>query len=170
MDTFCWYPLCKQRTETAHRTFVLCAVHFSIIFLGQYRRPEAVRLGTLERQTRPFFQRKRDLRQYRIIEQEWFASKFCVLTRHSFAVILDVLPWNFGSADGTRARNRSQSQDTKFPQSTAALIVRCCLILFYTLPQLMPSRKQTSGNVIKKLYFAAGWLAIPSVPWYIINV
>ena len=69
------------------------------------------------------------LRQYRIIEQEWFASKFCVLTRHSFAVILDVLPWNFGSADGTRARNRSQSQDTKFPQSTAALIVRCCLKL-----------------------------------------
>ena len=29
-------------------------------------------------------------------------------------------------------------------------------MLFYTLPQLMPSRKQTSGNVIKKLYFAAG--------------
>ena len=27
----------------------------------------------------------------------------------------------------TRARNRSQSQDTKFPQSAAALIVRCCL-------------------------------------------
>ena len=77
-------------------------------------------------------------RQYRIIEQEWFASKFCVLTRHSFAVILDVLPWNFGSADGTRARNRSQSQGTKFPQSAAAarpepaqeaaaFIVRCYL-------------------------------------------
>ena len=65
------------------------------------------------------------LGQYRIIEQERFASKFCVLTRR-----------------------RSQSQDTKFPQSaaaarpepaqgtaaartelaqgTAALIVRCC--------------------------------------------
>ena len=46
--------------------------------------------------------------------------------------------WDGRSADGTRARNRSQSQDTKFPQSTAAvrpepaqgaaaLIVRCCL-------------------------------------------
>lgn len=45
----------KQRTEPSS-----CALyHFSIIFLGQYRRPEAVRLGTLERQTRPFFQRKR---------------------------------------------------------------------------------------------------------------
>ena len=33
-----------------------------------------------------------DLGQYRIIEQERFASKFCVLTRPSFAVILDVLP------------------------------------------------------------------------------
>ena len=32
------------------------------------------------------------LRQYRIIEQERFASKFCVLTRRGFAVILDVLP------------------------------------------------------------------------------
>ena len=35
----------------------------------------------------PFF-----IRQYRIIEQERFASKFCVLTRRGFAVILDVLP------------------------------------------------------------------------------
>lgn len=35
---------------------------------------------------------KADIRQYRIIEQERFASKFCVLTRRSFAVILDVLP------------------------------------------------------------------------------
>ena len=35
MDTFCLCPLCKQRTETAHRTFVLCAVCFSIITLGQ---------------------------------------------------------------------------------------------------------------------------------------
>ena len=59
MDTFCRYLLCKQRTETAHRTFVLCAVQFSIIFLGQYRRPEAVRLGTLERQTRPFFSKEK---------------------------------------------------------------------------------------------------------------
>ena len=77
------------------------------------------------------------LGQYRIIEQERFASKFCVLTRRGFAVILDVLPWNLGSADGTRARNRSQSQGTKFPQSAAAArtelaqgaaasIVRCC--------------------------------------------
>ena len=32
------------------------------------------------------------VRQYRIIEQERFASKFCVLTRRGFAVILDVLP------------------------------------------------------------------------------
>ena len=32
------------------------------------------------------------LRQYRIIGQERFASKFCVLTRCGFAVILDVLP------------------------------------------------------------------------------
>ena len=32
------------------------------------------------------------LGQYRIIEQERFASKFCVLTRRGFAVILDVLP------------------------------------------------------------------------------
>ena len=59
MDTFCLYPLCKQRTETAHRTFVPCAVCFSIITLGQIPPPEAVRLGTLERQTRPFFQRKK---------------------------------------------------------------------------------------------------------------
>ena len=35
----------------------------------------------------PFF-----IRQYRIIEQERFASKFCVLTKRGFAVILDVLP------------------------------------------------------------------------------
>ena len=33
-----------------------------------------------------------NLGQYRIIEQERFASKFCVLTRRGFAVILDVLP------------------------------------------------------------------------------
>ena len=32
-----------------------------------------------------------ELRQYRIIEQERFASKFCVLTRRGFAVILNVL-------------------------------------------------------------------------------
>ena len=32
--------------------------------------------------------------QYRIIGQERFASKFCVLTRCGFAAILDVLPWN----------------------------------------------------------------------------
>ena len=31
------------------------------------------------------------LRQYRIIEQERFASKFCALIRHGFAAILDVL-------------------------------------------------------------------------------
>ena len=31
------------------------------------------------------------LRQHRIIEQERFASKFCILTRRGFAVILNVL-------------------------------------------------------------------------------
>ena len=40
--------------------------------------------------------------QYRIIGQERFASKFCVLTRRGFAVILDVLPWN---RNKVRARN-----------------------------------------------------------------
>ena len=45
----------KQRTEPSFRA--LCVSALSP--LGKYRRPEAVRLGTLERQTRPFFQRKK---------------------------------------------------------------------------------------------------------------
>ena len=55
------------------------------------------------------------LGQYRTIEQERFASKFCVLTRRGFAAIL------------TYCKKSQQSQDSKFPQSAAALIVRCCL-------------------------------------------
>ena len=43
-------------------------------------------------QNRPHMPRFSLLGQYRIIEQERFASKFCVLTRRGFAVILDVLP------------------------------------------------------------------------------
>ncbi len=56
------------------------------------------------------------LEQYRIIEQERFASKFCVLTRRGFAVIRCITV------------KSQQSQGTKkFPQSAAAFIVRCCL-------------------------------------------
>ena len=56
--------------------------------------------------------------QYRIIGQERFASKFCVLTRRGFAAILSY------------CKKSQQSQGTKFPQSAAALIVRCCLNLY----------------------------------------
>ena len=55
------------------------------------------------------------LRQYRIIGQERFASKFCVLTRRGFEAILSY------------CKKSQQSQGTKFPQSAAAFIVRCCL-------------------------------------------
>ena len=54
------------------------------------------------------------IRQYRIIGQERFASKFCVLTRRGFEAILSY------------CKKSQQSQGTKFPQSAAALIVRCC--------------------------------------------
>ena len=55
------------------------------------------------------------IRQYRIIGQERFASKFCVLTRRGFEAILSY------------CKKSQQSQGSKFPQSAAAFIVRCCL-------------------------------------------
>ena len=55
------------------------------------------------------------LRQYRIIGQERFASKFCALIRRGFAAIL------------TYCKKSQRNQGTQFPQSAAALIVRCCL-------------------------------------------
>ena len=57
----------------------------------------------------------KQLRQYRIIGQERFASKFCALIRRGFAAIL------------TYCKKSQRNQRTKFPQSAAALIVRCCL-------------------------------------------
>ena len=57
---------------------------------------------------------EKSLGQYRIIGQERFASKFCVLTRRGFEAILSY------------CKKSQQSQGTKFPQSAAALIVRCC--------------------------------------------
>ena len=57
----------------------------------------------------------RNLRQYRIIGQERFASKFFVLTRRGFEAILSY------------CKKSQQSQGAKFPQSAAAFLVRCCL-------------------------------------------
>ena len=54
-------------------------------------------------------------RQYRIIRQERFASKFCALIRRGFAAILSY------------CKKSQRNQGEKFPQSAAALIVRCCL-------------------------------------------
>ena len=54
------------------------------------------------------------LRQYRIIRQERFASKFCALIRRGFAAILSY------------CKKSQRNQGEKFPQSAAALIMRCC--------------------------------------------
>ena len=55
----------------------------------------SIRPSTLEERA-AFFRRQiefaQKIRQYRIIEQERFTSKFCVLIRRGFAVILCVLP------------------------------------------------------------------------------
>ncbi len=53
-------------------------------------------------------------RQYRIMKQERFASKFCALIRRGFAAILAVL------------QKITTKSGAKFPQSAAVLIVRCC--------------------------------------------
>ena len=58
-----------------------------------------------------------DLGQYRIIRQERFASKFCALIRRGFAAILSY------------CKKSQRNQGEKFPQSAAALIMRCCLKL-----------------------------------------
>ena len=62
-----------------------------------------------------------------------------------------------GTADrqplGDALYNAEQKCFEQFYHRVFLLIFLC---YFYTLPQLMPSRKQTGGNVIKKLYFAAG--------------
>ena len=52
--------------------------------------------------------------QYRTIEQERFASKFCALIRRGFAAIL------------TYCKKSQRNQGAKFPQSAAASIVWCC--------------------------------------------
>ena len=53
------------------------------------------------------------LRQYRIIEQERFANKFCVLMRRGFAAILAVLQEISAArtelAQGTEAKIRTQN-------------------------------------------------------------
>ena len=47
-------------------------------------------------------------RQYRIIKQERFASKFYGLTRRGFAVILDVLPQNHNKVRAQNFRKAPQ--------------------------------------------------------------
>ncbi len=79
----------------------------------------------------------RNLRQYHIIGQERFASKFFVLTRRGFEAILSY------------CKKSQQSQGAKFPQSAAAFIVRCCL-KNVGRPKALPSG---APELVDKAYF-----------------